>query len=320
MAQLPVGRPPRGLVAARPFHTDRPSQYALNGLHEALVAAGVPEVRSSINVGRFFSRIPVWNPGRLRQRSVVVGMMGPRERDLAAHTLHGRAIAYCWDVWPANLPAWNSMLRRHPVAMAVTTSQQAAEALRSGSPNFTVCHLPEATNPDQYDPTKPLTARKTGVLELGRRSQKWHDAVSSALVSAGVRHVFQSDEHSLIFPHAQGMRRGLGDAVISVCLPSSTTHPVRSGSFCTVTHRYFESMASGCIVLGEAPDELVALFGYNPVIEIDWADPIGQLIAILTDPGRHQALVDRNLERVREVGSWSARVTELLALIERELR
>jgi hypothetical protein len=307
------------LLSARPFPTDRPSQYPIDALHRALVAAGCTEVRSSVNAGRALRRLPAFNPGRLRRHITVVGLMGPRDRDLAAHTVHGPAVAFCWDVWPATLRDWDQMLRRHPVAMVMASSRQAAAALRAEGLDVPVHHLPEATEPGRYEPGTPLVDRTIGVLELGRRWEEWHASVTPALVAAGARHLYQPTEHELVFDDAPAMRRGLSDSVVSVCVPSSTTHPGRSGTFRTVTHRYFESMASGCVVLGEAPEELVDLFGYNPVIEIDWSDPTGQVLDILADPARHQALVDRNLSRVRTVGSWSARVVDLLALIDREL-
>ena len=78
---------------------------------------------------------------------------------------------------------------------------------------------------------------------------------------------------ALAAPPPLGLRMplaaGFGDAKVSVCFPSSTTHPQRSGSVETATHRYFESFASRCIVVGRAPAELVDLFGYNPVVEAD---------------------------------------------------
>lgn len=314
------GRPPGGrrVLSARPFPTDRPSQYPIEGLHRGLVSLGVPEARSWRNAGRAFQRVPVVNPGRFKRDLTVVGLMGPRERDLAAHTVHGPAVAYCWDVWPDTLETWIRMLRRHPVEIVITTSRAAASALRAGGLEVPVHHLCEATEPDRYHPGTPLTCRAVGVLELGRRWDEWHEAVAPALEAVGIRHLYQPTTHDLVFPDVRELRRGLADSVISVCVPSSTTHPARSGSFRTVTHRYFESMASGCVVLGEAPDELVDLFGYNPVVEIDQRDPAAQVLAILEDSAAYQALVDRNLARVRTVGSWTARAADILAVARSE--
>jgi hypothetical protein len=93
------------------------------------------------------------------------------------------------------------------------------------------------------------------------------------------------------------------------------THPQRSGDVETVTHRYFESMAAGCIIIGHAPRELVDLFGYNPVIEADVSDPAAQLEAILREPGAHAGLVERNRKRMMEVGTWDVRIRTILELL-----
>ncbi|MGW1497782.1 hypothetical protein ACWCQW_04190 [Streptomyces mirabilis] len=82
-----------------------------------------------------------------------------------------------------------------------------------------------------------------------------------------------------------------------------------------MTQRYLESMASGCLVLGQAPPELVSLMGFNPVIEIDWRDPVQQVLDILASPSGWQPAVDRALSRLQEVGDWSVRVRAALERI-----
>jgi hypothetical protein len=93
------------------------------------------------------------------------------------------------------------------------------------------------------------------------------------------------------------------------------THPERSGGVETVTLRYFESLASRCLVVGKCPAELHDLFGYNPIIEIDAHRPSEQIIEILTEIDRYQEFVDKNRARLLEVGTWDARVKEMLDTI-----
>ena len=109
---------------------------------------------------------------------------------------------------------------------------------------------------------------------------------------------------------------GFADAKVSVCFPSSMTHPARSAHVETVTHRYFESMASGCIIIGRCPSELRDLFGYNPLVEADVnGDAAGQIEAIVRDPCAYAPLVARNRARLMEVGTWHARVATLLSIL-----
>ena len=50
---------------------------------------------------------------------------------------------------------------------------------------------------------------------------------------------------------------------------SSSPKPELAGDIETLTQRYWECMLSRIVMLGHAPQELIDLIGYNPVIEID---------------------------------------------------
>jgi hypothetical protein len=82
-----------------------------------------------------------------------------------------------------------------------------------------------------------------------------------------------------------------------------------------MTHRYLESLAARCIVLGEPVPELVQLMGYDPVIEVDPSDPTGQLTEILAKPDKYQGWVDEAHARLQAVGDWACRVQELHAIV-----
>jgi hypothetical protein len=175
---------------------------------------------------------------------------------------------------------------------------------------------PEATDPSKYDPRKKLTERNIGVLELGRRYDAFHAAVSPFLESRGIRHVYEPVPGQKIFPTRTELAAGLGDSIISVCFPAARTHPEAAHGLSTATHRYFESIASKCILVGESPSELVDLFGYDPTIAIDASEPLSQLGSILLEPEKYQDLVDRNYSRLQEVGTWSVRAAQVLRCIE----
>jgi hypothetical protein len=104
---------------------------------------------------------------------------------------------------------------------------------------------------------------------------------------------------------------------ISVCIPASITHPERSAWVKTTTHRYFESMASRCILLGHSPEELCDLFGYNPVVEIETGHEAEQILSILKDPASYQELVDKNYKTVIERGTWASRIPEIVHWVDR---
>jgi hypothetical protein len=77
------------------------------------------------------------------------------------------------------------------------------------------------------------------------------------------------------------------------------THPDRAGDVSTVTQRYFQSFAAGCVVVGASPPELLTLFGYDPVVKADLGDPVPQVAEILSNPAKYTPLVERNLKEVR---------------------
>lgn len=70
---------------------------------------------------------------------------------------------------------------------------------------------------------------------------------------------------------------------------------------------------------GAFPQELQDIFGYNSVIEVDPADYSGQILRVLADieQGKYQELVERNYQQMLKVGSWDARVQDMLALLRK---
>ena len=178
--------------------------------------------------------------------------------------------------------------------------------------------LPEATDPRVYASSKPLAERGTDVLELGRRHETFHAQVVHPLAAAGLAHRYEIVKGQVVFPSLDALVAGLGDTKLSIVFPSSMTHPGRSGHVETVTHKYFESMASRCILVGHCPAELHDLFGYNPVIEVDWSDPAGHVRAILENLDAHVDLVERNFSRLLDVGTWDTRVQTLVAIFREQ--
>ena len=82
-----------------------------------------------------------------------------------------------------------------------------------------------------------------------------------------------------------------------------------------MTHRYVEAMAAGCLPVGHAPAELVELFGYNPVAEINLASAAQHVRAILDRIEDWKPLIRRNRERLLQVGTWDVRARTMLEAI-----
>ena len=95
---------------------------------------------------------------------------------------------------------------------------------------------------------------------------------------------------------------------IMICFPQCDTSPFRGGNVETLTQRYWEAMLSGCLMIGRAPQELIDVIGYNPVINVDWDNPNKQLATILSTISSHQDLVDRNYLSAKQYAPWSSRM------------
>ena len=171
--------------------------------------------------------------------------------------------------------------------------------------------VPEATDVTQFDPRRPLADRPIDILEFGRHYDPFHARIRSYASQRGLRHLYERTKGEIVFRTRPEFVSGLATSKISVCFPQSLTHPERFGHIETVTSRYFESMASGCIILGRCPDELRTVFDYDPVIEADLSCPEEQLEAILGRIEEYQPLVDRNLQTVQRIGTWYARVATI---------
>jgi hypothetical protein len=252
---------------------------------------------------------------RRRGKVVLVPSMGFSEYRLVPFGYVFETVLYVFDCWPRDYPRWVAYFRRHHPRITFFSARDSAAYFRDRIPGMEAMWMPEATDPGRYRKGPPLAERSLDVLELGRRYSTFHDAVTGPLRRLGWSHRFEPEPGKIIFPSFAELVDGLAATRISICFPSSLTHPARSGFVETVTHRYFESMASRCVLVGKCPRELADLFGYDPVIGADMADPVGQIVQILSDIGAYQSLVDQNHARLLEVATWDVRVGAILTTL-----
>jgi hypothetical protein len=267
-----------------------------------LVARGISKlrlVRALVRVGRTAYLAPV--------------DQGAEWRCFPVTYLH-EVVPWVFDAWPNVYGRIERVLRRQRVRLAFCSARQSAEHLGRAL-GIECLWMPEACDPSVLDPSKPLAERTIDVLELGRRYDVWHEAVTGRLAALGKAHLYEKVKGQMIFATEAALRAGYNDAKISVCFPSSMTHPARSGDVETATLRYFESMAAKCLIVGHCPAELMDIMGYNPVLEADMTSAesaAGQIEEILANVDRHQELVDRNYRAVLERGVWDVRIRQLL--------
>jgi hypothetical protein len=71
-------------------------------------------------------------------------------------------------------------------------------------------------------------------------------------------------------------------------------------------------MASGCLVVGIMPYDMRPLFDYEPMIDIDRTDPLGQLLHLLDSYEQYLPLIEKNLLSVRSSHTWANRWEQIL--------
>ena len=194
------------------------------------------------------------------------------------------------------------------------TSSQGASSLGARLKS-TACHwIPEGINPENYR-FLPFAEKDIDVLQLGRRYDQYHTQVVEALEKQHKTYLYEKLSGHIIFPTREKYIDGLARSRISICVPSTMTHPEQARGIETMTVRYLQSMLSKCLIVGHAPQETIELFGYNPVIEIDFTDPVNQLLSILKNMADYMPLVEKNYRTVLEQHTWKHRWDRIAQLL-----
>lgn len=296
------------------------------GLQAALIRAGVDATDFPVPqpLAKVLSRLRLVRPfssaerRQSRGRTIMCASWGYAWWSLP--DVWTREIApWCFDCWEPMFPLWDRTLRDLDPRDVFFSARDVIPHFTRSLPRARCHWLPEAIEPEWMDPSKPLDERSIGVLELGRRLESFHDAITPALQRSHVTHVYSTAGEQL-FPGTEGVRTALADTRVLVCHPKSMTHaggPRGAGSIETVTQRYFEAFASRALVVGHCPRELRDLFGFDPVISS--GEPIESVIERIAEIARHperfQAHADRCYERCLEVGTFDARASSMLEIL-----
>ena len=256
---------------------------------------------------------PKPKPGPIKHRFVI--LMGPRFRKTMPFFLaDGCKSAYIFDAWPQNQERYRLFADACQLDHLFVSSSQGAATL-AGMMRSTACHwIPEAVSPSDYFlPSHP--ERDIDVLQLGRRFNTYHRMINDDLVRRSKVYVYEKEPGQIIFPTRQSLIEGLLRAKISICAPMAMTHPEKAGGIETMTMRYLQSMLSKCLVVGHAPAEMIQVFGYNPVVEIDFSNAGPQLLEILDNFADYQPLIEKNYQMVCQHHTWQKRWQQIAGIL-----
>jgi hypothetical protein len=223
---------------------------------------------------------------------------------------------YMFDVWPSVHSRVEDLLPKLNITTVFFSSLQVTESFqRKAGMECRFLWVPEGIDPGEYRSRTP-GERDIDVLQFGRRYERYHDGIAGRLKEAGRSYLFEEAKGKIVFPSRREFVDGLSRSKISICIPGNITHPDRSGDVSTMTVRYLQSMASGCLVVGVLPYDMQFLFDYNPIVEIDFADPAGQILGILNDMEKYRGLIERNERNVRKNHTWARRWAEIRRRLE----
>lgn len=253
--------------------------------------------------------------GLSARRELFTVLMGSQFQKCFPHfLLSGKKAIYLFDAWPSQHERIKRFVGYLGLNRVFVSSSQAAERLQAGLASPLFDWVPEGINPEEYR-AYPPEMRDIDVLALGRKYDSYHVSIVSELAKRRKMYVYEKRKGEIIFPTREGFVDGLARSKISVCVPSSVTHPERSGDIETMTIRYLQSMVSKCLVVGYAPKEMIGLFGYNPVVEIDMENPVGQVCWILEHLIDFGDLIERNFSEVVTRHTWQYRWRQISHLI-----
>lgn len=212
-------------------------------------------------------------------------------------------IPFIWDCWPDSFEKTACWLKKHNVKTAMFTSSQTVEKMKKRFPEMNILYVPEGVDCKEYGPGLKLKQRKNPLYEIGGGKRCFlktqfpeeYERLSKLPVKG-------------LLPDRKSFIEALCDAQVTVTFPRCDMMPDETGGIETLTQRYWEAMLTRSVIVGRAPKELIDLIGYNPVIDIDKQNPIGQIELILSHIEDFQSIVDKNRETALQMGDWKKRM------------
>ena len=215
-------------------------------------------------------------------------------------------IPFVWDCWPCHFEKMCAWLKKHNVRSAIFTSSQVADFIRTQFPQMNVLAITEGIKGENYKEGLLLREREIDILEYGRNTDRVVNYCLSHLkIVRG-----QKDGENLLT--SEELYKYLKESKVVLAYPKNWTNPELAGNIETLTQRYWEGMLSRCVLVGHAPQELIDLVGYNPVIEVNLTDADGQLESIIQNIEKYQDLVDRNRKAALKYSGWEIRIKKIM--------
>jgi glycosyltransferase involved in cell wall biosynthesis len=256
---------------------------------------------------------PIQLPIKKHKNYVVIGY----QKEKFFPFFHFKAdlkVLWMYDAWEPLFDEIEKTIRAYQINFVFTASKQSADYFNTlNIPNFKSQWIPEGIDVAQYQ-FIPYEERTTDVLQLGRKWNEYHEKIKT--IESNLVYLYEKKVGQIIFPTREEFLFGLANSKISICVPSDITHPNITGCISTITNRYLQSMASRCLILGKLPHDMLHLFDYNPIVEIDEENPVAQIESILANFDTYIPLIEKNYEAVKNLHNWDNRVTQIENFIQ----
>lgn len=225
-----------------------------------------------------------------------------------------RTNLYLYDLWEKDYKYFENILNNYPINNVFLSSKQTTEVFNNKYKNSTMFHwLPEAIADNTYR-YLDYKNKNIDILSFGRKYESYHQKIVDYTLNQKINYIYQKDK--IVFSSKDEFIDGLSRSKISLCFPANITHNTQTGNISKITMRYFQSMASKCLILGKAPDDMKYLFDYNPVIDIEEENSVEQLNEILNNFQKYIPLIEKNYNEVTTKHLYKNRVDEILKIIE----
>ena len=274
--------------------------------------------KAGIHFTEILARLFVFDSSE-KQDAYFVVMMGTDFNKFYPYAFLNRKkrYVYFFDAWSRDISEIIDFIRDCKIDQIFVSSSQAATEINEKSGQTIANWIPEGIDISAYKQFS-YNQRDVDVIQIGRKYDWYHERILPFFMETNKVYLYEKTKGSIIFPTHEEFVNGLARSKISVCFPSNITHPERAGRIETMTNRYLQSMASGCLIVGQAPQEMLDLFGYNPVVEINRNVPTEQLKTILDRYSDYVPLIEKNYEMVSKYHTWNNRWEQIKNLLSKK--
>jgi hypothetical protein len=232
-----------------------------------------------------------------------------------------RVVVYLFDSWLRDLPTLRSYRRLWSLVDDLIVSFAHSLDSYTRALPCRVHYLPQAIDGRWFHPYRG--ERRVDILSLGRRLEPVHAQLLEISRRRDLFYEYQTHRMPQAIDFAENQElvgRECQLARTHVSWSVDRTNPLRQGEGTAVTARWFESAATGGVVVGAAPggDEFRRLFPYPEfVIELDPATPARTETLVMRAISQSPAPERLQLaEHVVANHTWSRRWQEIIELLK----